>query len=114
MNTADRSIALVDFALRRRFAFVALHPRYEILRRFHTETGFPVNALIEVLKKLNEQIGNPHYELGITYFLRSDLDEHLEDIWQLEIEPYLVEYFFDQPQKLASYRWETIRERLTG
>jgi hypothetical protein len=72
MNTADRSIALVDHALRRRFAFLPLYPDYEVLNKFHADTGFPVENLIQTLRQLNNQIGDPHYEVGITFFLRED------------------------------------------
>jgi MoxR-like ATPase len=116
MNTADRSIALVDNALRRRFAFLALHPDYDILRRFHEreKTGAPVEGLIEVARRLNRQINNPHFELGISYFLRRDLAEQVEDIWRMEIEPYVEEYFFDQPGKAEEFRWENVEERIRG
>ena len=110
MNTADRSIALVDHALRRRFAFLALYPNYDILRRYHQETGFNVEPLIGMLKKLNRQIGDRHYEVGIAFFLRDDLVEQIEDIWGMEIEPYLEEYFFDQPDKADTFRWEKIKK----
>jgi 5-methylcytosine-specific restriction protein B len=112
MNTADRSIALVDHALRRRFAFLALYPNYEILRNYHKETGFNVEPLIKVLNKLNTQIGDRHYELGISFFLRKDLSEQVEDIWRMEIEPYLEEYFFDQPDKTELYRWEKVSKEI--
>jgi 5-methylcytosine-specific restriction protein B len=109
MNTADRSIALVDHALRRRFAFLALYPNYDILRQYHLQhTSINVEPLIQALKKLNNQIGDRHYEVGISYFLRKDLGKQIRDIWQMEIEPYLEEYFFDQPDKVDSYRWEKI------
>ena len=65
MNTADRSIALVDHALRRRFAFIGLFPEFGILRRFHTSTnGFSVDGLIGVLEEINTQINDRHYEVG--------------------------------------------------
>jgi 5-methylcytosine-specific restriction protein B len=115
MNTADRSIALMDHALRRRFAFLPLYPDdnlYNVLRRFHqsNHTGFDVNPLIRVLKRLNQQIKNRHYYVGITFFLLSDLSQHIRDVWQMEIEPYLEEYFFDQPNKVNAFRWEIISE----
>jgi hypothetical protein len=108
MNTADRSIALVDHALRRRFAFIALRPDYEVLRRFHAGTGYNVDALITTLKRLNSQINDQHYEIGISFFLRADLKVQIEAIWTMEIEPYLEEYFFDQSDTVDTFRWSRI------
>jgi len=110
MNTADRSIALVDHALRRRFAFLRLQPNHEVLRKYHQSrnTGFPVEGLIGVLRRLNAQVNDPHYEVGISFFLRKDLAEEIEDIWKMEIEPYLDEYFFDRPEKVDDFRWERV------
>jgi AAA domain (dynein-related subfamily) len=113
MNTADRSIALVDHALRCRFAFIALYPQYDILRHYHARTRFPIDPLVSVLERLNAQIDDPHYAIGITFFLRQDLHEQLEDIWGMEIEPYLEEYFFDQPDTVAAFRWERIHAEVT-
>jgi 5-methylcytosine-specific restriction protein B len=86
------------------------------LRRFHEfeETGFAVDGLIETLKRLNNQIGDRHYEVGITFFLQKDLGDHIEDIWQMEIEPYLDEYFFDQPDKVDQFRWEKVKGTIIG
>jgi 5-methylcytosine-specific restriction protein B len=114
MNTADRSIALVDHALRRRFAFLRLQPNYDVLRRYHERqaTDFPIEKLAELLKGLNGAINNSHYEVGISFFLNPNLGEHLEHIWRMEIEPYLEEYFFDQESKVNEFRWDKVRERL--
>ncbi|RIK35337.1 MAG: hypothetical protein DCC55_30595 [Chloroflexi bacterium] len=114
MNTADRSIALVDFALRRRFAFVELAPNYEALARFHRDnhTDFPVDALIRLLNRVNQAIQDPAFAIGTSYFLHADLAETLPDIWQLEIEPYLAEYFFDRPERLDEFRWRRIKGQL--
>jgi hypothetical protein len=114
MNTADRSIALVDHALRRRFAFLALHPDMDVLRRYHQrqKTGFTIDNLIGVIETLNQRIGDPHYSIGISYFLLENLTEQIADIWRMEIEPYLVEYFFDQPDAAAEFTWEKIGGRI--
>ncbi len=112
MNTADRSIALVDHALRRRFAFLPLSPNYTVLENFHAKAGKSITGLVEVLKRLNHEIDNPHYEVGISFFMRADLDQQIADIWQMEIEPYLEEYFFDRPNKVASFRWEVIQTKV--
>ncbi|MBN1994015.1 MAG: AAA family ATPase [Anaerolineae bacterium] len=114
MNTADRSIALVDHALRRRFAFIVLSPNYEVLRLYHRQkqTGFPVENLIELLIRLNREIADPHYAIGITFFLHQNLSAQIEDIWRMEIEPYLEEYFFDQAQKVEDFRWPAIEQKI--
>jgi 5-methylcytosine-specific restriction protein B len=112
MNTADRSIALVDHALRRRFAFIGLQPNYDVLREFHAGSGFDVEGLIGVLGDLNREIGDPNYAVGITFFLHKPLEEQLRSIWQMEIVPYLEEYFFDKPARVNPFRWESIRGKV--
>jgi len=111
MNTADRSIALVDHALRRRFAFIKLQPDYEVLKRYHARenTGFPVERLITVLQNINLAIKDPNYEIGISFFIKPKLSDHLESIWKMEIEPYLEEYFFDSSKNVEQYRWDKIK-----
>ncbi|MBK9713364.1 MAG: AAA family ATPase [Kouleothrix sp.] len=112
MNTADRSIALVDHAMRRRFAFLPLMPNYDLLRRYHTATQFNVDGLIALLERVNQKIDDPHYAIGTSFFLRTDLAEQIEDIWRMEIEPYLEEYFFDQAKTVSEFRWESVRARV--
>ena len=112
MNTADRSIALVDHALRRRFSFIRLKPDYEVLRAHLESKGYPADDLIGVLKEINKAIDDPNYEIGISFFMREDdqLKEHLPDIWVGEIEPYLEEFFYDQSRKVEPFRWITLVE----
>lgn len=112
MNTADRSIALVDHALRRRFAFLRLEPQFEVLRRFHATTNFGVEPLVNLLQDVNRAIDDEHYSVGISFFLREALESELPEIWSTEIEPYLEEFFFDRPQVARQFRWESISSRL--
>ncbi len=116
MNTADRSIALVDHALRRRFAFLHLRPNYEVLVHYHRreKTGFDPSGLIEQLRLVNQQINDPHYEVGISFFLRPDVRDQIEDIWRMEILPYLEEYFFDQQAKVAAFAWKKVKVQIAG
>lgn len=112
MNTADRSIALVDHALRRRFAFLALQPNLDVLEQFHQDTGFNSKGLLSVIRNINQQIADKHYEIGISFFMCEDLTEQIEDVWTMEIEPYLEEYFCDQPDKIHEFRWEQIKSKV--
>jgi hypothetical protein len=112
MNTADRSIALLDVALRRRFAFIRLSPQYEQLRRFHHLRDNDVEGLILLLQEINERVGDPSFALGISYFMVENLAEELEEIWKWEVEPYLEDVLFDQPDSAASYCWERVKGRL--
>jgi 5-methylcytosine-specific restriction protein B len=109
MNTADRSIALLDVALRRRFAFVELRPQPELLAG--TVVGGPEAevALDALLSGLNARI-RPHlgrdYEIGHSYLLKvkaaptNRQAETLEFVWNNQIVPLLHEYFYSQPDKL--------------
>jgi 5-methylcytosine-specific restriction protein B len=114
MNTADRSIALVDHALRRRFAFITVQPNYESLRRYHARTnaGFDPSGLIEVLDQVNREIGDPNYALGVSFFMHAGVSALLPDIWRAEIEPYLEEYFFDKPGTVSTLRWDKVKARI--
>ena len=114
MNTADRSIALVDHALRRRFAFLPLYPDYRMLTDYHAKNddGYDPAKLVDVLKDLNRKIGDHHYEVGTSFFMRPDIAEQLPDVWSMEIEPYLEEYFFDQQATVDSFRWDEVKKKL--
>jgi 5-methylcytosine-specific restriction protein B len=114
MNTADRSIALVDHALRRRFAFLELRPDYEVLRRYHADTGFDPEGLINLLQRLNAAIDDRHYSVGISFFLSPSIEEDVADIWQMELEPYIEELFFDQPDKAAGFEWDKVKAEIVG
>ena len=113
MNTADRSIAQIDHALRRRFAFIELRPNYDVLIKYHLNTSFAVMDLINVLKQLNQAINDKNYEIGISFFLTPNLREDIEDIWKMEIEPYLEEYFFNNLEKVDEFRWDKIEKQIT-
>ncbi|MEY3402053.1 MAG: hypothetical protein RLZZ86_1668 [Cyanobacteriota bacterium] len=113
MNTADRSIAQIDHALRRRFAFIELRPNYDVLIKYHENKDFPVMDLINVLKQLNQAINDKNYEIGISFFLTPNLRDDIEDIWKMEIEPYLEEYFFNKLKEVDKFRWDKIENKLT-
>ena len=112
MNTADRSIALVDQAMRRRFSFIRLRPNYQLLANYLKNKGVPPEKLVSLLKEVNQSIGDEDCELGISFFMVADLATALEHIWQGEVEPYLEEVFFDRPDQMARFRWSKLAERL--
>jgi 5-methylcytosine-specific restriction protein B len=113
MNTADRSIALVDHALRRRFAFIHMKPDYSVLSHFHTSM-FDVSGLVSVLERVNKAIEDRNYFVGVSFFLHRDIASRIPNVWQLEIEPYLEEYFFDRPEVAADFVWSVVGKEITG
>lgn len=112
MNTADRSIALVDQAMRRRFSFIRLRPNYQLLANYLDNRGIPPERLVALLKEVNQSIGDGDCELGISFFMVANLATVLEHIWQGEVEPYLEEVFFDRPDQMARFRWSKVAGRL--
>lgn len=124
MNTADRSLALVDYALRRRFVFYDLKPQFgsETFRRFLTRHGAAddlVDRIISSMTQLNSDLAadsrnfGPGWEIGHSFFCPQDgqvADKvWLDDVLTYEIEPLLREYFVDDPDE-AVERLRDLRE----
>lgn len=116
MNTADRSIALVDYALRRRFSFISVEPAFdsekfsEYLRKKGLSQGF-IETIIQNINDLNREIVNDTvnlgkgFEIGHSYFCPTvetvtDEQKWYDRIIKLEIKPLLMEYWFDQEEKV--------------
>ena len=98
MNTADRSIALVDAALRRRFYFVPFSPTEppvsDVLRRWLTDNGFGDEPAV-LLDLLNKEIAQDEIAIGPSYFMTSPgAEPDLERIWSKAIMPLLEEYYY--------------------
>jgi 5-methylcytosine-specific restriction protein B len=116
MNTADRSIALVDHALRRRFHFVALRPSAAVLRAYLAATGRPDLAwTADVLERANELLAQDgvewHLHVGHSHFMRPDLDAaRARLIWEHSVLPMLEEIFYRRPERLADYQFDALRE----
>ena len=99
MNTADRSIALVDAAMRRRFAFVSLHPSEppisDVLRRWLAVKHHDERTAL-LLDELNRRIDDPDFRIGPSYFMRRAIHEPggLERAWRTAILPLLEEHHY--------------------
>lgn len=115
MNTADRSLAIVDYALRRRFAFETLAPAYGSDRflqylKYRGVALRLINRIVADLEKLNEAIGEdgdlgPGFAIGHSYFVPpEDFDGPFDERWRrrivdLRIAPLLREYWFDNTER---------------
>ena len=97
MNTADRSIALVDLALRRRFYFVEFHPDDEpvkgVLRRWLEANAPGMDWLANVVERTNEKMQDDrHAAIGPSYFMKDGLDDDaVKRIWKHSVLPYIEE-----------------------
>ena len=103
MNTADRSLAGLDIALRRRFVFREMPPRPELLDDVEVE-GINIGRLLRVMNQRIEVLLDRDHCLGHAYFmpLRADASlARLETIFRNQILPLLQEYFFEDWQRIA-------------
>jgi 5-methylcytosine-specific restriction protein B len=124
MNTADRSLAVVDYALRRRFAFATIQPAFsqEAFREHLLACDVAevtVDQLIERMTALNDAIAadttnlGPGYCIGHSFFTPTNAEGERGANWyksvvESEIMPLLQEYWFDQPDKVGQWRGRLI------
>ena len=116
MNTADRSLAMIDYALRRRFSFFDMEPAFDsdgFIQYQNSLNNETFNELIEKVKELNKEIASDKslgkgFCIGHSYFCGHDTcsDEWLRSVVDFDILPMLSEYWFDDTAKLQ--RWENI------
>ena len=116
MNTADRSLAIMDYALRRRFSFVEIEPAFKHPKwiKYQEDINDPLfDKVIAEIVKINDRISNdPNLTsdclIGHSYFsdLKSITPDELHSIVKYEILPLLKEYYIDSPTTYKSFESE--------
>lgn len=119
MNSVDRSVALIDYALRRRFAFVRMEPSGEVILRIRGDSP-SLHAASIILSEFNQwpasRLGKEHM-LGHSFFLnpaiRIEGPADIQRIWRLDVLPLLEEYFFGDSDGLreAHQMWDRVTQR---
>ena len=114
MNTADRSLAMIDYALRRRFSFVEVEPGFSsagFLKYKQSLSDETFDALIEKIKELNNEISTDSslgkgFCIGHSYFCNQEncSESWLKSVVLYDILPMLQEYWFDETEKIK--KWE--------
>tara|TARA_R100001143_G_C3361001_1_gene135699 strand:- start:3346 stop:6333 length:2988 start_codon:yes stop_codon:yes gene_type:complete len=119
MNTADRSLAMVDYALRRRFVFIDMLPNFGVqLQKHLLEQGVEehlIDIIVQRLDSLNEKISNEtglgkDFQIGHSYFChtKNGNEEWFKNIIRYEILPLLKEYWFDKTNKVDEIEEELL------
>lgn len=113
MNTADRSLAMIDYALRRRFAFFEFEPAFESegFKNYQYQMAYEkFDSLVATVVQLNRVIAQDAslgsgFQIGHSYFCS---EEPIDDAWlanvvEYELLPLIREYWFDEPSKAAEW-----------
>ena len=118
MNTADRSIARVDTAMRRRFAFVELDPRIPpvegLLGRWLTDHHLPLDAA-QLLDELNKRLEDSDAAIGPSYLMKEEIyrrGDGLDRVWQYDIMPLLEDLFYGQRDLAEHYGLPGLRKAI--
>ncbi|WP_160849444.1 AAA family ATPase [Pontibacillus yanchengensis] len=120
MNTADRSLAIIDYALRRRFSFFELEPAFHSnkFKQLLLDQGASENLVEQIqirLANVNREIENDFnlgkgFRIGHSYFTQYEVtDNWYKEIILYEIEPLLKEYWFDEEEKAQNFVNELLR-----
>lgn len=141
MNTADRSLAMMDYALRRRFAFYSFKPAFEnndnnennenngnndknenkkFEAYINSKHNYKFKALINAVKELNKEIADDDnlgegFKIGHSYFCTDEdiTDEWLNNVIEYEIKPLISEYWFDEPKKVKK-QIDELKEKINN
>ncbi len=117
MNTADRSIALVDLALRRRFYFVEFHPDEkpvkDVLHDWLAANAPGMEWVADVVERANELMREDrHAAIGPSYFMKDGLNEEaVRRIWKHSVLPYIEERRFGESDSLGEFDLDRLRRR---
>ncbi|MXY79040.1 MAG: AAA domain-containing protein [Chloroflexi bacterium] len=119
MNTADRSIALVDLALRRRFSFVEFYPDKTpvegLLRRWINRHSEGMDWVADVVDHANSKLPDRRAAIGPSYFMRRGLDaDAAARIWEHDVLPYVEEQLYGERDRLDDFKLERLRREVTG
>lgn len=119
MNTADRSISMLDTALRRRFTFIEMMPNPDILDNIEAEREIELSKFLEAMNRRIEFLYDREHTIGHAYFMNEenktikDLDE-LRFVFRYKIIPLLQEYFFDDYEKIKLVLNDVSNEEFNG
>lgn len=118
MNTSDRSIALIDAAMRRRFHFVPFFPHEGpmkgLLGRWLNSRGGRIGVadFLDLVNKELLDILGEHLLIGPSHFMRTDLSERaLERIWTYNVFPLIEEQLWGNRDEIDRWRWQAVRKR---
>ena len=119
MNTADRSIALVDLALRRRFYFVEFHPDEwpveGLLLRWLDAKNPGMAWAAGIVDEANRRLADKEAAIGPSYLMKGDLDEEkAKRVWEHNVLPYVEEHLYGQPERLDEFGFDRLRGRSDG
>lgn len=117
MNTADRSVAQLDQALRRRFHFVPLfpgeYPVKEMLRGYLKANVPEMARAADLLDKANDLLGDRNMAIGPSHLMRADLDDEvLGRIWRHSVLPTIEDHFFGEQERAKDFTLKALRHSI--